>query len=138
MTDRPTADLAAQPVTAETLMLALERIYIERDFFGGNEKRAHAAAVVDSMDFVKLFASRPVEEEGLRARAARFVATYWRDAYMVEHAKGEAGYWAIGTHPLAMVLAALDGETDPTQLGISEDQHEAFRSALAPTNPNDV
>lgn len=60
-----------------------------------------------------------------QVRAARFVAEHWRDAFMALD-----GPARVGCHPLAMVLAALDGETDPVQLGISEDQHAAFRAVL--------
>lgn len=64
-----------------------------------------------------------------RLRYARAVATIWRDAYMAEHAKGTEGYWAIGTHPLALVLGALDGETDPVHLGVKPEELAAALEA---------
>lgn len=44
---------------------------------------------------------------------ARFVADYWRRGILsMENSRG----WEA--HPLCMVLAALDGETDPAQVGV--------------------
>lgn len=60
-----------------------------------------------------------------RLAAARFVAEHWRDAFMTLD-----GPARVGCHPLAMVLAALDGETDPVELGIAATAHVAFRAAL--------
>jgi len=61
---------------------------------------------------------------GTRLRTARFVATYWRDAYMAMD-----GPARVGSHGLAMVLAALDGETDPVQLGIAPDSAAEYGEA---------
>ena len=61
--------------------------------------------------------------------AARFVATYWRDEYMKAVIAGDSHY-GIGTHPLALVLDALDGETDPRQLGIPPHMDSAFADAI--------
>ena len=62
----------------------------------------------------------PDHDARLRARldVARAVADHWR-AVAVEHGWIEAG------HALCCVLAALDGETDPTQLGISDGYPDA-------------
>ena len=62
----------------------------------------------------------PGHDARLRARldVARAVADHWR-AVAVEHGWIEAG------HALCCVLAALDGETDPTQLGISDGYPDA-------------
>jgi hypothetical protein len=79
------------------------------------------------------------EREGLdaRMRAARFVAEHWRDAYM-EYLRGGQNQYGIGTHPLSLVLLALDGETNPAELGLSDDVHDAFRAALAsPAHPDE-
>jgi hypothetical protein len=64
-----------------------------------------------------------------RVAAARFVARHWRDA---------ATGWGddpfpgrVTAHPLSLVLSALDGETDPAQLGLDEDVHDSFRAAVA-------
>lgn len=62
---------------------------------------------------------------------ARFVAEHWRDAML----NGRPEYRWVA-HPLAMVLAALDGETDPDQCGIDPRAHEAFR-ALVGTETGD-
>lgn len=51
--------------------------------------------------------------EPLNVQRARFTAEHWRDALLEDR---EAA-WAA--HPLAMVLAALDGADDPTECGIS-------------------
>jgi hypothetical protein len=67
--------------------------------------------------------------------AARFVATHWRDAYLEQHRTDPSGQWAIGTHPLSLVLAALDGERDPVHLGLPAEVHGAFRAALAEADP---
>lgn len=53
-----------------------------------------------------------------RVRVARIVAEHWRAALVAmaetfPHLSGMA-------HPLCMVLAALDGEADPVQLGVGE------------------
>lgn len=60
--------------------------------------------------------------------AARFVATHWRDAILRLPPEDICRAYS---HPLAMVLAALDGETDPLQLGIEPYAHKAFNDALA-------
>jgi len=62
-------------------------------------------------------------------RAARFVAGYWRDAWMEQYGKGDHGAGLV-THPLAMVLAALDGETDPMHCGVEESRWGDFLAAL--------
>jgi hypothetical protein len=59
-------------------------------------------------------------------RAARFVAEHWRDETLAH----QTPYMALTTHPLAMVLAAMDGETDPVHVGLNESAHEAFRRVL--------
>ncbi len=60
-----------------------------------------------------------------RVAAARFVADHWRKSLL--ESKEQA--WAA--HPLCMVLAALDGETDPIECGIDPWAHDAFRAALS-------
>lgn len=52
-------------------------------------------------------------------RNARIVAEYWRDEMMRSD-----GTLRICAHPLAMVLAALDGETEPVQMGIPDAEYE--------------
>jgi hypothetical protein len=59
-------------------------------------------------------------------RATRFVATYWRDAVMASDVLRRTGM----SHPLAMVLGALEGETNPVELGIDATRHDDFRAAL--------
>jgi hypothetical protein len=63
-------------------------------------------------------------------RVARLVATYWRDAVMASERLHSTGM----SHPLAMVLAAFDGETEPVALGINEADWPAFRAALSATS----
>ncbi len=60
----------------------------------------------------------------IQARS-RLVADHWRASIMLGDAK-----WAA--HPLCMVLAAIDGETDPSQCGLSVEAAEAFRSIAVP------
>lgn len=73
---------------------------------------------------------RRIDQEQLaaaeaRLRVARFTAEHWRDAtLMSEHTR-------IGAHPCAMILAALDGETDPVQCGIEDWAKDAFRAVVA-------
>lgn len=64
---------------------------------------------------------RVVPEPDDTTRAARIVATYWRDHMMAEDG---AALWGCA-HPLAMVLAALGGETDPVQLGVDPESEAA-------------
>jgi hypothetical protein len=54
-----------------------------------------------------------------RVAVARFVCEHWR-----------AGLDLADRHPLNCVLAALDGETDPNELGIDEEAHADFRLVL--------
>jgi hypothetical protein len=85
-------------------------------------------------DDARLAESRPSD----RLAAARFVATHWRDAYLEQHRIDPSGQWAIGTHPLSLVLAALDGERDPVHLGLPAEVHGAFRAALAEADSEPV
>lgn len=76
------------------------------------------------------------DAELLVARA-RFVADHWRVAILAGDVTGTQA-WAA--HPLCMVLAALDGETDPVQCGISADARDAWPRAdpnrpPVPTSP---
>ena len=65
------------------------------------------------------------------ARAARFVADFWRGSVMASEELRRTGM----SHPLAMVLAAFDGETDPRMLGLPEEADKAFRAALSEDEP---
>lgn len=65
-----------------------------------------------------------------RIAVARFVAEHWRDSYMEYVKEGQTQY-GIGTHPLALVLDALDGETDPRQLGLPPDADESLAAFFA-------
>jgi hypothetical protein len=64
------------------------------------------------------------------ARHARAVATIWRDAYMENVSARISGEWALGTHPLTLVLAALDGETAAVHLGCDPDELRRTLAAL--------
>lgn len=66
---------------------------------------------------------RRLAEAEERLAAAEFVAEHWRAALVEWDSSGRA-------HPLCCVLAALDGETDPAELGLTEDVHDDFRAAL--------
>lgn len=63
---------------------------------------------------------RVVPEPDDTTQAARIVATYWRD-----HMMAADGVLRGCAHPLAMVLAALDGETDPARLGVDPESAAA-------------
>lgn len=58
-------------------------------------------------------------------QVARIVAEHWKAGYMAMIDKDSR--YGIGTHPLSLVISALDGETDPEQLGIPEDHPDAQR-----------
>jgi len=53
------------------------------------------------------------------ALIASAVARHWADAAM-EPANYMQMEWRVSAHPLGCVRAALAGETDPRQLGVSE------------------
>ena len=55
-----------------------------------------------------------------------YVAQTWLDVVMASESLRGTGM----SHPLAMVLAAFDGETDPVRVGLSSEHHDAFRAAL--------
>lgn len=65
----------------------------------------------------------------LRLAVARFTAEHWQKAAMATTP------WDSACHPLAMVLHALDGETEPENLGITRDQHEALNRIVAQHTP---
>jgi hypothetical protein len=69
-------------------------------------------------------AAVPEGRESQIIAAARFVADYWRQAML---ASSESA-WAA--HPLCMVLAALDGETNPVQCGIDDSEWDGFYAAV--------
>ena len=69
-------------------------------------------------------AAREIEQLKATIARTRFVADHWRVSIL---AGDVTGTMAWGAHPLCMVLAAIDGETDPTQCGISPDAHDDFR-----------
>ena len=75
----------------------------------------------DCLDALAAAGFRVVPIPDDTTRAARIVATYWRDHMMAEDG---AALWGCA-HPLAMVLAALDGETDPVQLGVDPESEAA-------------
>lgn len=64
-----------------------------------------------------------LEAAEARLRAARFVADHWR-----RHAL--ASDVPLAAHPLCMVTAALDGETDPAQCGVGDDGAAGFAAVL--------
>lgn len=70
---------------------------------------------------------RELDEALTVIRVAQAVGKYWIDAILASNELSRTGM----SHPVAMVMAALDGETDPIELGISEDGHAAIRAALA-------
>lgn len=65
-----------------------------------------------------------------RVNIARIVADHWRNAAMA-HADDDMIPFRVMAHPLCMVLSALDGETDPNQLGVSEGPDADKITALA-------
>lgn len=74
-------------------------------------------------DNTELFKSvTELQKENARLRSvvavSRRTADHWRRA-AVRYG------WETTAHPLCLVLAALDGETDPEQLGLSEEEDAA-------------
>ncbi|GAA2107781.1 hypothetical protein [Streptomyces synnematoformans] len=63
-----------------------------------------------------------------RLRAARFVEQHWRDRFTNRTAGRILP--AAAAHALALVRAALDGQSDPGELGLDDHVHDAFRAAL--------
>jgi hypothetical protein len=62
----------------------------------------------------------PAQELKRAMAIARVVAEHWRDQAMARGDEPEIP-WRVMAHPLALVLAALDGEQDPTaELGVEE------------------
>lgn len=84
--------------------------------------RAHVGPALDTL----VARVRELEEENRQLRdtaaVARYVADHWR-----EFTAG-AG-WAVATHPLGLVLAALNGETEPERLGLDEEDRAALARA---------
>ena len=73
-----------------------------------------------------------------RVRYARAVAESWRDQYLATiKSEGTTIPWAVGTHPLSLVIAALDGETDPRELGMDEEDLAARLAATSPSTGGD-
>lgn len=62
------------------------------------------------------------------ARAARFTEQHWREHFLATGNPAAA-------HALAMVRSALDGQTDPAELGLPEEQHAAFLATLGNPAP---
>ena len=62
----------------------------------------------------------------LRIARAEFVGKVWIDSILAAPSLHATGM----SHPVAMVLAALAGETDPVQCGLAPEFHESF-NALA-------
>ncbi|WP_206326043.1 MULTISPECIES: hypothetical protein [unclassified Streptomyces] len=58
-----------------------------------------------------------------RLRAADFTAAHWH-----QHAINSSNIPAA--HAIACIRAALQGETDPNQLGLDDEAHDAFSAAL--------
>lgn len=63
-----------------------------------------------------------------RIRAARFVAKYWRGDPLTDEERELIPQFAKSA--LRVVLAALDGEEDPTNLGIPKRDGPKLRRAL--------
>ena len=59
---------------------------------------------------------------------ARVVAEYWRDEAMKD--SQAPIFWGAVAHACAMVLAALDGETDPVHMGTPPDEFERRLAAI--------
>ncbi|MDX2566065.1 hypothetical protein PV413_23790 [Streptomyces scabiei] len=70
-------------------------------------------------------AHRTYGPEGIagRLRATQFTAAHWHQAAIDRDD-------IPGAHAIACIRAALAGTTDPNQLGIDDQAHDAFRTAL--------
>ena len=62
-----------------------------------------------------------------RVDTARFVADHWRGYFLGLDPHDPA---RVGAHALCMVIAALDGETDPQMCGIEPESYGAFLATL--------
>lgn len=88
------------------------------DWAGLRDDAEHVAA--------RVRAALAADNQDLRDRiaTAQFVAEHWRAAAMQWNPPEPSV-----SHPLCMVLSALDGQTDPHQLGIEEHAHAALARA---------
>lgn len=79
------------------------------------------AARTDVPDLVARVRELEDENRKLRdtAAVARYVADHWRESAVTNG-------WKVASHPLCLVLAALTGETDPEQLGLTEEDRGAL------------
>lgn len=69
-----------------------------------------------------------IEELEATLASARWVADYWRVAYLAL-----PGNERIGAHGHCCVLSALEGERDPVELGIEPERWDEFRAAVNDT-----
>lgn len=96
------------------------RVVASASFINDAQEKADAefftAARTDVPDLVARVRELEAENEKLRdtAAVARYVADHWREAAV-------ANGWTVASHPLCLVLAALNGKTEPEQLGLNEE-----------------
>ncbi|MFE0470539.1 hypothetical protein ACFW2V_02835 [Streptomyces sp. NPDC058947] len=72
---------------------------------------------------------RAAADPNTTIRAAKFTAAHWHQAALDRDDIPMA-------HAIACIRAALAGETRPSQLGLDEGAHDAFRAALQPPAHN--
>lgn len=65
------------------------------------------------------------ERAEVTLRIARFAAEHWRNAMMASEST------RLAAHPCAMILAAVNGETDPVECGIEDWAQDAFLAVVA-------
>lgn len=94
----------------------------------------YAQALADGLDPTRPLVELP-DPGADRVAIARVVAEHWRDWALNQAPEGMR--WAA--HPLALVLSALDGVSDPVDLGVEADSPNAARiRALAEQGCPDV
>ena len=71
----------------------------------------------------------PVHTDTTSADIARVVAEYWRD-YAMSAETTHLTQTFLWSHPFETILSALDGETDPTVLSLSDGTHADTIRAL--------
>jgi len=112
---------------------AHDRLVAEAAEMGWATDGRLATGVGHAVEMIRRLRARAEAAEA-KVRAGRIVAEHWRDALMATAREHPAN--ALGTHPVAMVLAALDGEIDPTAVGIDPSHPDAARlAALADPTP---
>lgn len=86
------------------------------------EKVAAVAQRASAVEYANEQKQR-AEKAEQRLRAAEFTARHWKQAFLrLDNAPA--------AHAIACIQSALGGQTRPEQLGLDDEVHDAFRTAL--------